>query len=70
MLTLRLALLQRLMPVAGLVCAIPVHHTRLRAAATGFLHWDRRFEETFHTIGRYLTAVNVTDSAWGNEPVA
>lgn len=27
--------------------------TRLRAPVTGFLNWDRRFEEKFHTIGRW-----------------
>ncbi|MFJ5900631.1 hypothetical protein ACIQFZ_35655 [Streptomyces sp. NPDC093064] len=27
--------------------------TRLRAPITGFLSWDRRFEEKFHTIGRW-----------------
>ncbi|MCP3819298.1 hypothetical protein NLX86_14660 [Streptomyces sp. A3M-1-3] len=27
--------------------------TRLRAPMTGFLSWDRRFEEKFHTIGRW-----------------
>ncbi|MEU9346847.1 hypothetical protein AB0D74_37135 [Streptomyces sp. NPDC048278] len=28
-------------------------HTRLRAPMTGFLSWDRNFEEKFHTIGRW-----------------
>lgn len=28
-------------------------HTRLRAPMTGFLSWDRGFEEKFHTIGRW-----------------
>ncbi|MEV5956660.1 hypothetical protein AB0M11_23300 [Streptomyces sp. NPDC051987] len=27
--------------------------TRLRAPSTGFLSWDRGFEEKFHTIGRW-----------------
>lgn len=27
--------------------------TRLRAPTTGFLSWDRGFEEKFHTIGRW-----------------
>ncbi|MFD4503304.1 hypothetical protein [Streptomyces sp. NPDC058457] len=27
--------------------------TRLRAPITGFLSWDRSFEEKFHTIGRW-----------------
>ncbi|MFF5147427.1 hypothetical protein ACFY6U_48250 [Streptomyces sp. NPDC013157] len=27
--------------------------TRLRAPTTGFLSWDRSFEEKFHTIGRW-----------------
>jgi hypothetical protein len=27
--------------------------TRLRAPLTGFLCWDRRFEEKFHTVGRW-----------------
>lgn len=27
--------------------------TRLRAPITGFLLWDRRFEEKYHTIGRW-----------------
>jgi hypothetical protein len=27
--------------------------TRLRAPLTGFLNWDRSFEEKFHTIGRW-----------------
>ncbi|MEU2426130.1 hypothetical protein ABZ619_34850 [Streptomyces sp. NPDC007851] len=27
--------------------------TRLRAPVTGFLNWDRGFEEKFHTIGRW-----------------
>ncbi|OIJ63338.1 hypothetical protein [Streptomyces mangrovisoli] len=27
--------------------------TRLRAPISGFLNWDRRFEEKFHTIGRW-----------------
>lgn len=28
-------------------------HTRLRAPMSGFLSWDRGFEEKFHTIGRW-----------------
>ncbi|MHB9860539.1 hypothetical protein [Streptomyces sp. YIM S03343] len=30
--------------------------TRLRAPITGFLSWDRGFEEKFHTIGRWWLA--------------
>ncbi|WP_329165598.1 hypothetical protein OHB49_38895 [Streptomyces sp. NBC_01717] len=30
--------------------------TRLRAPVTGVLSWDRRFEEKFHTIGRWWLA--------------
>lgn len=31
-------------------------HTRLRAPIRGFLSWDRRFDEKFHTIGQWWLA--------------
>ncbi|MGW0824692.1 hypothetical protein [Streptomyces sp. NPDC002845] len=35
--------------------------TRLRAPTTGFLAWDRRFEEKFHVIGRWWLDHRGTD---------
>ncbi|WP_406467472.1 hypothetical protein [Streptomyces sp. NBC_01594] len=35
--------------------------TRLRAPMTGVLSWDRRFEEKFHTIGRWWLAHRGSD---------
>ena len=38
--------------------------TRLRAPLTGFLMWDRRFEEKYHTIGQWwLDHRSPTDAA-------
>jgi hypothetical protein len=37
--------------------------TRLRAPITGFLAWDRQFEEKFHTIGRWWLAHRAIDQA-------
>ena len=37
--------------------------TRLRAPITGFLNWDRGFEEKFHTIGRWWLAHRGADWA-------
>ncbi|GGJ62157.1 hypothetical protein GCM10010121_085970 [Streptomyces brasiliensis] len=52
--------------------------TRLRAPNTGFLSWDRRFEEKFHTIGRwwmdhrgpYWAPVPPPGAQWGGPPAS
>jgi hypothetical protein len=52
--------------------------TRLRAPITGFLSWDRRFEEKFHTIGRWWLDHRGPDGApvpppkaqWGGPPAS
>ncbi|MFJ9868880.1 hypothetical protein [Streptomyces sp. NPDC101165] len=52
--------------------------TRLRAPITGFLSWDRSFEEKFHTIGRWWLDHRGPDWApvpppgarWGGPPVS
>ncbi|MET8331637.1 hypothetical protein [Streptomyces sp. NPDC005181] len=41
--------------------------TRLRAPITGFLNWDRGFEEKFHTIGRWWLEHRGPD--WAPVPV-
>ncbi|MEU9454822.1 hypothetical protein [Streptomyces sp. NPDC048277] len=50
--------------------------TRLRAPITGFLNWDRGFEEKFHTIGRWWLAHRGPDwvpvpppAAWWHVPL-
>ncbi|MET7552181.1 MULTISPECIES: hypothetical protein [unclassified Streptomyces] len=51
--------------------------TRLRAPITGFLCWDREFEEKFRTIGRWWldhrgpdwTPVLLPEVQWGGPPV-
>ncbi|MFE7351797.1 hypothetical protein ACFU8Q_01035 [Streptomyces sp. NPDC057543] len=51
--------------------------TRLRAPITGFLNWDRAFEEKFHIIGRWWLDHRGPDWApvpppgawWGGPPV-
>lgn len=35
------------------ICEANGRSTRLRAPVSGFPRWDRRFEEKFHTIGRW-----------------
>ncbi|MER5796450.1 hypothetical protein [Streptomyces sp. NPDC001980] len=53
-------------------------HTRLRAPTTGFLSWDRSFEEKFHTIGRWWLAHRGPDWVpvpppgvwWGGPPAS
>lgn len=50
--------------------------TRLRAPITGFLSWDRSFEDKFHTIGRWWlhhrgpdwTPVPPPRTQWGGPP--
>jgi hypothetical protein len=49
--------------------------TRLRAPSTGFLAWDRRFEEKFHVIGQWWLTHRGPDwtpapppRAWWNTP--
>jgi hypothetical protein len=37
--------------------------TRLRAPITGFLSWDKQFEEKFHTIGRWWLEHRTADAA-------
>ena len=52
--------------------------TRLRAPITGFLNWDRRFEEKFHTIGRWWlehrgpewVPVPPPGAQWGGPPTS
>lgn len=52
--------------------------TRLRAPSTGFLNWDRRFEEKFHTIGRWWldhrgpdwVPVPPPGARWGGRPAS
>ncbi len=52
--------------------------TRLRAPITGFLSWDRSFEEKFHTIGRWWLYHRGPDWApappprpqWGGPPAS
>ena len=52
--------------------------TRLRAPITGFLSWDRSFEEKFHTIGRWWLDHRGPDWApvpppgaqWGGPPAS
>ncbi|MEU3982227.1 hypothetical protein AB0F77_19350 [Streptomyces sp. NPDC026672] len=52
--------------------------TRLRAPITGFLSWDRSFEEKFHTIGRWWLEHRGPDWApvappgvhWGGPPTS
>jgi hypothetical protein len=51
--------------------------TRLRAPLTGFLSWDREFDEKFHTIGRWWLDHRGPDwapvpppEAWWNGPSA
>ncbi|MFF5272732.1 hypothetical protein [Streptomyces sp. NPDC000133] len=51
--------------------------TRLRAPITGFLCWDREFEEKFRTIDRWWldhrgpdwTPVPLPEAQWGGSPV-
>ena len=35
------------------LCEANGRRTRLRAPSTGFLAWDRHFEQKFHTIGTW-----------------
>ncbi|MFE7712274.1 hypothetical protein ACFU6I_42485 [Streptomyces sp. NPDC057486] len=44
--------------------------TRLRAPITGFLNWDRTFEEKFHVIGRWWLYHRGPDWAPGPPPRA
>lgn len=52
--------------------------TRLRAPITGFLSWDRSFEEKFHTIGRWWldhrgpdwAPVPPTGAQWSGPPAS
>ncbi|MEU3920192.1 hypothetical protein [Streptomyces sp. NPDC029004] len=53
------------------------HRTRLRAPVTGFLCWDREFEEKFRAIGSWWldhrgpdwTPVLLPGALWGGSPV-